>query len=115
MALWQAKPLFGRQRWARSERRVAAAAWVKSKPGMKAALPWVAYRRKAGRGGRGGRWPQPFAGKKPRSKVACGVRRGAKMQVQREAVPGEPAAILLVQSAPVLGRYPGRRAWFWRG
>jgi len=40
-ALWQAKPLFGRRRWARSERRVAAAAWVKSKPGMKAAPPWV--------------------------------------------------------------------------
>ncbi len=105
----------GRLRAAQSRydrRPVGAAAWVKGKPGMKVALPWVAYRREAGRGGRGGRWPQPSVGKMLRSKSACAVRRGAKMQVRREAVSGEPIALLLTWCALALGRCCGRRAWF---
>jgi len=39
-ALWQVKVAFGRRMWARNARRVGAAAWVKGKAGMKAALPW---------------------------------------------------------------------------
>ena len=57
-------------------------------------------------------WPQPSAGKMPRSKSAYAVRRGAKMQVRREAVSGQSETVLFARCAPVLGRCSGRRAWF---
>ena len=105
----------GRLRAARSrcgQRPVEAAAWAKGKRGMEAALLWVAYRRKAGRGERGGRWPQPSSGKMLWLKSACAARRRAKMKVRREAVPGEPIALLLAWCAQVLGRCSGRRGRF---
>jgi len=79
---------------------------------MKAAPPWVAYRRKTGRGGSGGRWPQPCAGEVSRSKSACGVRGRATMKTQREAVSGQSETVLFARCAPVLGRCSERRAWF---
>ena len=49
-----------------NRRPVGAAAWAKGKPGMKTALLGVEPCRKPPGAGRGGRWPQPSAGKMPR-------------------------------------------------
>ena len=95
----------GRLRAVRSrcgQRPVGAAAWAKGKRGMKAALPWAELCRKPGGVGCGGQWPQPCAGEVYRSKSACAARRRATMEAQREAVFGQPAAILLARWAPVL-------------
>ena len=65
-----------------------------------------------GGAGRGRRWPQPSAGEVPWLKSAWGARGHATMKGQREAVSGQPAAMLPAWWASVLRRCCGRWAWF---